>query len=248
MLISPIAHVRTCYDEKFGVPRQPGIVDDAWGELTFEPDFRSLDSVRELDGFSHIWLIFLFHQSQRKTWKATVRPPRLGGNQRVGVFASRSPFRPNPIGLSVVRLESIDLEHPNAPILHLRGIDLVSGTPILDIKPYIPYADALPEAQSGFAPTTPNKLQIIWNSPPPKSLSHSSQSLIESTLAVDPRPAYQHRENNPQKTASNNDLIPREYGCLIDGYNIRWIVDGNQLHILSCTSTRHKQYVQNDPI
>jgi len=224
MNLQPIAHIHTCYGEKFGVPRQSGLVDDAWGKLVFEPAYRSPDAVRGLDGFSHVWLIFLFHQAVRENWKPTVRPPRLGGNEKVGVFASRAPFRPNPIGLSVVRLDSIDFSHPDSPILHLRGVDLVDGTPILDIKPYIPYADSIPDATSGFAPTAPNLLKVQWH--PELNLSKlepATQQLIENTLAVDPRPAY-------QKGNSENS---RTYGCQICGYNIRWSVTENTLLIVS---------------
>jgi len=215
-----IAHVRTCYGEKFGVPRQSGLVEEAWGELVFEPEFRNSDAVRGLNGFSHVWLVFVFHQAMRDDWKPTVRPPRLGGNKRVGVFASRSPFRPNPIGLSVVRLENIDLDHPNGPVLKLRGVDLVDGTPILDIKPYIPYADALPDAVSGFAPDAPPRLQVSWNKGADAGLSPATRAVIEATLAVDPRPAYQNDED-------------REYGCLIEGINVRWKIENHAVLILS---------------
>ena len=135
MNIKPIAHVRTCYGEKFGVPRQSGLVGEAWGQLVFEPEYRQLDAIRGLDGFSHLWLVFIFHHTSHKEWKPTVRPPRLGGNQKVGVFASRSPFRPNPIGLSCLKIEKIDLLDPLAPIIHLSGVDVVDGTPVIDIKP-----------------------------------------------------------------------------------------------------------------
>lgn len=216
-----IAHVRTCYGEKFGIPRQSGLVDEAWGDLVFEPEFRNSDAVRGLEGFSHVWLVFVFHQAMRNDWKPTVRPPRLGGNERVGVFASRSPFRPNPIGLSVVRLDSIDLDHPDGPVLKLRGVDLVDGTPILDIKPYIPYADALPDASAGFAPDAPPRLPVTWNEGADRDLSPATRTVIEATLAVDPRPAYQ------------NDKT-REYGCLIEKINVRWKAEDNTVLILSC--------------
>lgn len=221
MKFDAIAHIHTCYGEKFGVPRQSGLVDEAWGELVFEPDFRKADAVRELDGFSHVWLVFVFHQAIRNDWKPTVRPPRLGGNERVGVFASRSPFRPNPIGLSVVRLEKIDFDHPDGPVLKLRGIDLVDGTPILDIKPYIPYADSIPDASAGFASGAPVRLDVRWQNGADQPLSPTTRAVIEASLAVDPRPAYQ------------NDTH-REYGCLIEGYNVRWKVDREGVLILSC--------------
>ena len=221
MNIQPIAHIHTCYGEKFGVPRQSGLVNEAWGELVFEPEFRTPDAVRGLEGFSHIWLVFVFHQTMRNNWKPTVRPPRLGGNERVGVFASRSPFRPNPIGLSVVKLDSIDFDHSDGPILNLRGVDLVDGTPILDIKPYIPYADAIPDATAGFAPSSPMLLEVKWNQGVIRKIDPNIRAVIESTLAIDPRPAYQNEES-------------REYGCLIEGLNVRWKVVGKVVHILSC--------------
>lgn len=219
--MKPIAHIKTCYGEKFGVPRQSGLVDEAWGKLIFEPEFRNADALRGLEGFSHVWLIFVFHQATRSDWKPTVRPPRLGGNERVGVFASRSPFRPNPIGLSVVRLEDIDLDHPDGPILNLRGVDLVDGTPILDIKPYIPYADAIPDATAGFAPSAPTLLEVKWNEGVRRKIDPNTCTVIESTLALDSRPAYQREEN-------------REYGCLIEGLNVRWKMVDKIVHILSC--------------
>ncbi len=165
----------------------------------------------------------MFHHAIKGGWKPTVRPPRLGGNEKVGVFASRSPFRPNPIGLSCVRLEEIDHHHPAAPVLKLRGVDLVDGTPILDIKPYIPYADALPGATGGFAQTPPPKLEVRWQTPAPNNLTPATKTLIEKTLSTDPRPAYQRNTPN------------REYGCLINNHNVRWKVAGNHILITSCT-------------
>ncbi|WP_435892847.1 tRNA (N6-threonylcarbamoyladenosine(37)-N6)-methyltransferase TrmO [Oceaniferula spumae] len=219
--MEPIAHIRTCYGEKFGVPRQPGLVDEAWGELVFEPEFRNADAVRGLDGFSHVWLVFVFHQAVRDDWKPTVRPPRLGGNERIGVFASRSPFRPNPIGLSVVRLDEIDLDHPDGPVLKLRGVDLVDGTPILDIKPYIPYADSLPDAVGGYVTGAPESLTVVWKAEN-DAVSSDTSSLITATLAMDPRPAYKSADSE------------REYGCVIEGWNVRWTVRGAELLVLSC--------------
>ena len=211
MNVEFIGRIRTCYGEKFGVPRQSGLVDEAWGELVFEPKFRNPDALRGLDGFSHVWLVFVFHQVVQNEWKATVRPPRLGGNKRVGVFASRSPFRPNPIGLSSVKIDQIDYTHPDGPILKLKGVDLVDGTPILDIKPYIPYADSLPDATAGFAPDAPVLLEVAWQNEAATEITPEIRALIEATLAVDPRPAYQSDNN-------------REYGCLISGYNVQWKV------------------------
>ncbi|MFK7910349.1 MAG: tRNA (N6-threonylcarbamoyladenosine(37)-N6)-methyltransferase TrmO [Akkermansiaceae bacterium] len=215
-----IGHVRTCYGEKFGVPRQPGLVPEAWGELIFEPEYRNADAVRGLEGFSHIWLVFIFHQAVRGDWKPTVRPPRLGGNEKIGVFASRSPFRPNPIGLSCVRLEKVDSDHDFAPVLKLSGVDLVDGTPILDIKPYIPYSDLLPDAHGGFASDAPERTEITWVTGADTKLTEATKNLIENTLSCDPRPSF-HQDD-------------REYGCLIDGYNVKWLASGEGIQILAC--------------
>ena len=150
-----IASIRNDFQEKFGIPRQSGVVETALSEIIFEPDYRSAEALRGLEGFSHIWLIWAFSASAGKGWSPTVRPPRLGGNARVGVFASRSPFRPNPLGLSAVKLENIVLQSPEGPLLRVSGADLLHGTPILDIKPYLPYADCIPQATGGFAGTKP---------------------------------------------------------------------------------------------
>ena len=222
MDFTPIAYLHTCYDEKFGIPRQSGIVKDAWGELTFTPEYRNIDSLRGLEGFSHLWLIFIFHQAKLEQWKPTVRPPRLGGNAKVGVFASRSPFRPNPIGMSCVEIDQIDYTNPQNPIIKLLGVDLVDNTPILDIKPYIPYADSIPNAKSGFANDAPLSLPVYWDvNIDPHELPRNLRELIEATLAADPRPAYHH---------SNSQ---REYGCLISGYNIIWTVTAKGITIRS---------------
>ncbi|HSP44184.1 MAG TPA: tRNA (N6-threonylcarbamoyladenosine(37)-N6)-methyltransferase TrmO, partial [Luteolibacter sp.] len=151
MTLDPIGIVRSCFGEKFAGPRQPGLCPSAWGELILHPPYRSHEAVRGLEGFSHIWLIFGFHETAAQGWSPTVRPPRLGGNQRVGVFASRSTFRPNGLGLSLVRLEGIDEDSPDAPVLKLGGLDLIDGTPVYDIKPYLPYAESVPDAHAGFA-------------------------------------------------------------------------------------------------
>ena len=218
-----IGHVHTCYGEKFGVPRQPGLVKEAWGELVFEPEFQKPEALRALEGFSHLWLVFLFHQSIRTKWKPTVRPPRLGGNERIGVFASRSPFRPNPIGLSAVMLEQVDLEHSSGPVLRLSGVDLVDGTPILDIKPYIPYADAITDAVGGYVNGAPSVLEVEWKEGVVGDIDSSEKALIEATLSADPRPAYQYQDEG------------REYGCLISGYNVRWRVADERVLVISCT-------------
>lgn len=161
MTVNIIARIRTELPEKFGVPRQSGLVPQLRGTIVFEPAYRNPDALRGLEGFSHLWLIFQFHQAVREGWSPTVRPPRLGGNRRMGVFATRSPFRPNAIGLSCVKLEGVRQEEKLGPVLDVSGADLVDGTPILDIKPYLPYADCHPEATGGFTdPLDGQTLQV----------------------------------------------------------------------------------------
>jgi tRNA-Thr(GGU) m(6)t(6)A37 methyltransferase TsaA len=224
MTLEPIGLLRTCFGEKFAVPRQPGLCPDAWGSLELFPKFRSLESVRGLEGFSHVWLIFGFHQTASKGWHPTVRPPRLGGNQRVGIFASRSTFRPNPIGLSLVQLEGIDLSAPNAPVLHFGGVDLVDLTPIYDIKPYLPYAEAVPDAVHGYAPPPEPTLEVEV-APEAlaafEALSPRAQRVITRCLALDPRPATQTR------------LASKSFGACLCGHHIRFAV---QAH--TCTITQ----------
>ncbi len=222
MQFNIIAHLKTCYPEKFGVPRQPGLVDEAWGELIFEPEYRNADCLRGLEKFSHVWLVFVFHKSLQDNWKATVRPPRLGGNERLGVFASRSPFRPNSIGLSCVALKEIDHDHPDEPILKVKGVDLVDGTPVLDIKPYIAYCDSLPDALGGFAQERPLGIDVEWQGSVGDALPTETKTLIEHTLATDPRPAYQQGDE------------AREYGCLIESWNVRWRVVNGVILIDDC--------------
>lgn len=194
--MSPIGHLLTCYPEKFGVPRQPGLVPAAWGELILEPQHRRAEAVAGLADFSHLWLITQFHLvPEQDSIRHSVRPPRLGGNERVGVFASRSPFRPNRLGLSLVKLEEVVLTGPDAPKLRLSGVDCVSGTPVYDIKPYLPYCEALPEARAGFAPAAPAPVAVHWDYHPSSPLPQAELQLIEQSLAQLPMPAYlQHAE------------------------------------------------------
>jgi tRNA (adenine37-N6)-methyltransferase len=187
--LSPIGHLITCYPEKFGVPRQPGLVPAAWAELVFTPAHRRAEAVRGLEGFSHVWLITQFHLIPEEAVQHVVRPPRLGGNERIGVFASRSPFRPNRLGLSLVKLEQVVLDEPQSPKLKLSGIDCVSGTPVYDIKPYLPYCESLPEARAGFAPTAPAPCAVHWQHEPAQ-LSPAERELVEQNLQQLPVPAY----------------------------------------------------------
>lgn len=192
MQLDPIAVVRSCFGGKFAVPRQPGLCPDAWGELVFQDRYRSREAVRGIEGFSHLWLIFGFHATASEGWRPTVRPPRLGGDERIGVFASRSTFRPNGLGLSVVRLEGVDCDRKDGPVLQLGGLDLIDGTPIFDIKPYLAYADALPTAISGYAPEPPVRLPVEID-PAAKAdfsaLGERAARVIVQALSLDPRPA-----------------------------------------------------------
>lgn len=201
-----IAHIETDFTTKFGVPRQAGLIPELEGRIVFEPEYRVADALRGLEGYSHLWLIWEFHkvrceESPHSTFRATVRPPRLGGNKRMGVFATRSPFRPNPIGLSSVEISRIELNTPDGPIIYIKGADLMNGTPILDIKPYLPFTDSHPEARGGFTDQTKEQepLQVII---PDEILSVLSRKLDENKIAAlrqvlsqDPRPHYQEEED-----------------------------------------------------
>lgn len=214
-----IAKVHSDFPSKFGIPRQAGLVPELRAFLVFEPEFRNSDMLRGLDGFSHIWLIWNFSGNRQMGWSPTVRPPRLGGNRRMGVFATRSPFRPNPIGLSCVRLEEIQWDTPQGPVLMLSGADLMDGTPVLDIKPYTPYADCHPEATGGFTEGAGDFLLEV-SFPPPllAQIPPSRREALLGVLAHDPRPSYQR---NPE----------RIYGLSFGGFNIRFRVDGTQLTV-----------------
>ena len=183
-----IAHIESVYKSKFGVPRQAGLVDIE-AQIVFEKEYRVVEAVRGLEEFDYVWLIWGFHLVERDGWSPTVRPPRLGGNKRMGVFATRSPFRPNPLGLSSVRLLRVDVESDNAPVLYITGADLVDGTPIYDIKPYIPYADSHPDARGGFAQQAPEKvLSVVIPDSLRQQLPDTMQAALQDTISLDPRP------------------------------------------------------------
>ena len=187
--MEPIAHIRTDFASKFGVPRQAGLVEQLRAVVVLEPPYRAAEALRGIEGFSHLWLIWEFSENRDRGWSPTVRPPRLGGNRRLGVFATRSPFRPNPIGLSCVGLEGVEWDTAQGPVLHVSGADLVDGTPILDIKPYIPYADCHPEAVGGFAGDAPEGGLAVEC--PPELLTQvpeSSRAALLGVLAQDPAP------------------------------------------------------------
>lgn len=212
-----IARIHSDFPAKFGIPRQSGLVDALRADIIFEPDYRSPEAVRGLEDFSHIWLLWQFSQSVREGWSPTVRPPRLGGNKRLGVFASRSPFRPNPIGLSAVRLESVETNGKSGPILHVAGADLLDGTPIYDIKPYIPYADSRPEAAGGFTEQVERRTLAV--DCPPELLARvpeEKRAALLGVLSEDPRPPYQ---DDPQ----------RVYGMGFAGAEVRFTVDNGRL-------------------
>ena len=217
--IKVIARIRSDFKTKFGVPRQSGLVEALRARIVFEPEYRNADALRGIEGFSHLWLIWQFSEAVREDWSPTVRPPRLGGNERMGVFATRSPFRPNPIGLSCVRLERVDLTNPRGPVLHVAGADLMDGTPIYDIKPYIPYADCHPEATEGF--TGQVEMQELTVTIPPEQLSRfpaDKRDALIGVLTQDPRPRYQADAN-------------RVYGLEFGGYEIKFRVDSQTLTV-----------------
>jgi len=185
-----IARIHTDFPTKFGVPRQSGLVDSLQGRIVFEPPYRNPDALRGIEGFSHLWLIWQFSEAVRTGWTATVRPPRLGGNTRMGVFATRSPFRPNPIGLSSVRLVRVDLDTPEGPVLYVAGADLMDGTPIFDVKPYLPYADCRPDASGGFAPDPGERLQVVIPAAALEKIPPDKREALRGVLENDPRPRY----------------------------------------------------------
>ena len=225
--MKPIGQIHSPYQEKFAIPRQPGLVPAAIGICELTGEAGHPDAVRGLEQFSHIWILFQFHQTQSQGWKALVRPPRLGGNQKVGVFASRSTFRPNAIGMSLVELLSVEhVVKDGLPCnqLKVRGLDLVDGTPVLDIKPYLPYAESIPDAQAGYAAAAPTPpLSVSFAPALETSLSEEFKTLIQQVLQQDPRPAYQ------QGKASE-----REYGVLLCHQNIKFYYpEPSRVHVTS---------------
>lgn len=215
-----IARIHTDFPTKFGIPRQSGIIASLQATIVFEPEYRNPDAVRGLEDFSHIWLLWQFSEAVRNDWSPTVRPPRLGGNVRKGVFATRSPFRPNPIGLSSVKLEKVEIDPKFGPILHVSGADLMDGTPIYDIKPYIAYTDSHPEAVSGFA-TTPAEFLLEVNFPESllQKVPESQRKSLTDVLAHDPRPQYQ-------------DDPDRVYGMAFGGMEVKFKVEERLLTVV----------------
>lgn len=224
----PIGIIHSCFPEKFGIPRQPGLVKEAHATLELLPPYDRKEALEGLEDFSHLWLIFVFHAIQQQAWKPTVRPPRLGGNKRVGVFASRSMFRPNPLGLSVVELERVDTS-ATPPCLYLKGVDILDGTPVLDIKPYLPYVDAIPSARGGYAAKSPEpRLQVRFSAEATNQCARYAteypqlQQLITQLLALDPRPAYYGAAE-----------APTDFGMRLLDFEIKWHTAGEVVSVLA---------------
>jgi len=217
MELTPIAHIRSDFSEKFGIPRQSGLVEELSATVVFEPEYRDISALQGLDGFSHLWLIWEF--SKVRGWSPTVRPPRLGGNRRMGVFATRSPFRPNPLGLSCVRLREIRRDRALGPVLIVAGADLLDGTPIYDVKPYLPYADCRPDAVGGFA-ARPKEADLTVECPPAllDRVPADKRAALLAVLAQDPRPQYQ---DDPE----------RVYGMAFAGLEVKFRVAGERLTV-----------------
>ncbi len=215
-----IARIRTKFPEKFGIPRQAGLVPGSVGKIVFEPEYRNAEALRGIEGYSHLWLIWQFSEAVREDWSPTVRPPRLGGNRRVGVFATRSPYRPNPIGLSSVRLLSKELTESDGTVLIVSGVDMLDGTPIYDIKPYLAFTDSHPEAVSGFADDVKEyKLDVVIPSEIKAALAECDIEALSEILSEDPRPSYQ---NDPE----------RIYGMRYGEYEVKFRVDGERLLVM----------------
>ena len=218
--VRPIARMKSDFPTKFGIPRQSGLVEELRSTIVFEPEFRNPDTLRGIEGFSHLWLIWQFSEAVRDNWSPTVRPPRLGGNTRMGVFATRSPFRPNNLGLSCVKLLGVE-QTDNGMVLHVAGADLMDGTPIFDIKPYIPYSDSHPNALGGFTGTAGEfLLEVNFPADLLAILPESKQKAAQAVLSHDPRPSYQRKPG-------------RVYGLNFAGFDIRFTVEGDTLTVIN---------------
>lgn len=223
LTLTPIARIRTDFGTKFGVPRQSGVVDELTARIVFEPEYRNPDALRGLADFSHLWLLWHFSEVKQEGWSPTVRPPRLGGNARMGVFATRSPYRPNPIGLSSVRILSVELDTPKGPVITVAGADLMDGTPIFDIKPYLAYTDSHPDAVGGFIEgLTDRSVRVECHEALLAPLEEEVRTRLLAALAHDPRPTYQ---NDPT----------RVYGMDFAGYNVRFTVADGVLTVVEIT-------------
>jgi tRNA-Thr(GGU) m(6)t(6)A37 methyltransferase TsaA len=218
--IKPIAHIRTDFPSKFGIPRQSGVVPTLRGRIVFCPKYRNADALRGMEGFSHLWLIWQFSANRNAGWQPMVRPPRLGGNRQVGVFASRSPFRPNGLGLSAVEIERIEWETPQGPVIHVLGADLMDGTPIFDIKPYVAYADSISQARSGFVDNVKfSRLDVVLPDMLREKIGSEKADTLVAVLQNDPRPAVQ----------ADSDKI---FGMPFAGFDVRFSVSGSTLTVV----------------
>ena len=230
--MKPIAHIRCDLKCKFGVPRQARLVEDLEASVVFVPEYRNPEALRGLEDFSHLWLIWDFSESHREKWSPTVRPPRLGGNKRMGVFATRSPFRPNPIGLSAVKLERIEYEGPDAPIIYIKGADLMDGTPIFDIKPYLPFVDSIPEASNGFAEDTRRQKELVLEMPDEiaaffkANLTDNQQASLFAILKSDPRPRF-------------HDDDGREYAFEFADVHVSFAVSDGKIVVISANLKKY---------
>ena len=217
--IQIIAKMRSDFPTKFGIPRQSGLVEELESTIVFEPEFRNPDALRGIEGYSHLWLIWQFSQAVRQDWSPTVRPPRLGGNTRMGVFATRSPFRPNHLGLSCVRLLGVEHTESEGTVIHVAGADLMDGTPIVDIKPYIPYSDSFPDALGGFTDSAEDFiLEVVFPENLLKVLPENKRQAAIGVLSHDPRPSYQRKPD-------------RVYGLGFAGFDIRFTVEEKVLTV-----------------
>ena len=220
MTITPIAHFHSPFTEKFGIPRQSGLIEELAGQIVFEPEWRTADALRGIEDFDYLWLLWEFSANRSAHKSPTVRPPLLGGNQRMGVFATRSPFRPNNLGLSCVRLDHVEWQSPQGPVIHVLGADLMDQTPIYDIKPYLPYADAHPDARGGFTDQQSwRRLNVIMSDQCASMFTPEQLRALIRTLELDPRPHYQ-------------DDPDRIYGLMFDGHDLHFRVRGDQLEVV----------------
>lgn len=219
MDMRPIAHIESAHPSKFGVPRQSGLAPSDRARIVFEPEYRNPDALRGIEGFSHLWVLWIFSQNTSDGFRPTVRPPKLGGNEHVGVFATRSPYRPNPIGLSVVKIESLETLPDKGLTIVVSGADMTDSTPIIDLKPYLPYADSIPDARGGFADEVGEKIAVDFPEELLEKLPPDARAAVVELLALDPRPGYQ---DDPE----------RVYGMEYANYNIRFVVKGSRLTVV----------------
>ncbi len=238
----PIGVVNSCFKEKFGIPRQPGLATQALGVIKLRDDPFLKQALKGLEGFSHLWIIFVFHRHDSKNWKPSIRPPRLGGAKKVGVLASRSPHRPNPIGLSAVKLLNVNLDAPGGAEITVEGVDILDGTPVLDIKPYLPYADGVADATSGWAEEPIVRQEVVFSSRALTQVEEKSadsryprlKQLIEEMLALDPRPAFQSR----RMPASSREAQGSRYGFALYDFDVKWEIRDGKFVVLEILSVR----------